>query len=412
MTAVFHSAPNPVPPSISPRGTATAHAFGAPLSPEFALLLVCTSPLFDALNGARAGELLRAKPAWEVLTRLALDHGQSPLLYTRLNLLPPPLAPELPAKLKADAVTQTQRALIYTAEMQRLIPLLEANGIPPLVFKGPPLARNLYGSLALRTFADLDVMVHPADVEQAWALLKREGYSLSYKFLPEHLPELVRSGNHLILYGTENQCLELHWAFFPKSRATAFDTDGAWVRREVVTFDNVAIPTLAPRDLVHFLCLHGTKHGWSRLVWLTDVAWFIFRYPEFDWDGLVEHAARLGTLRMTLVGLALARELYGCALAERVTREIVKDAGVLPLARWMCERLVTGAHDLPTGTELVHLVLQSRERRLDRARDLYHHLLALRPNNLEQAPRAASFLHTYTLHRLWYLALKYSRVRE
>jgi hypothetical protein len=412
MTAVSPSVQSPLPLPASTAASATANAFGVPLTPEFELLLGGTSPLFDNGTRSRVEEWLRAGPGWKDLTQLALNHSLSPLLYTRIHLLSPSLPREHLLTLKADAVTLTQRALIYTAEMKRLIPLFEANRISTLVFKGPPLARNLYGSLALRTFVDLDIMVHPEDVERAWALLKAEEYTLSYKFSAAHLPALIRSGNHLILYGSENQCLELHWAFFPKSRATPFDTTGAWERREPLRFDDMTIMTLAPHDLVHFLCLHGTKHAWCRLAWITDLAWFIFRYPEFDWDALLDHAARLGTAHMTLVGLSLVHELYGCALTARVTRQIRDDLEVLPLARWMCQRLLTGVQDLPTGLELVRLVLRARERRRDRGRDLYHHLMALRPNNLEQAPPAASILHTYTLHRFWYLLLKYSRARD
>lgn len=407
MTVLTSSAPGAYALPASPVESARAQPFDIPLSREFELLLACTTPLFESGARARAEELVRAGLAWEDLTRLARDHTLSPLLYARLILLSPPLARESLAPLKADALTQTRRALVYTAEMKRLIPQFEAYGIPTLVFKGPPLARALYNSLAHRTFVDLDIMVHPADVERAWTLLKHQGYTLSHKYLPEHLPALIRSGNHLVLNGAGNECVELHSSFFPRSRATPFDSAGAWARREPLRFDDVTIMTLAPRDLVHYLCLHGAKHAWSRLAWIADLAWFTFSYPAFDWDALLDDAARRGTRRIVLVGLALGRGLYGSLLAPRVTRLIEDDARVLPMAQWMCRRLLGGVQDLPTGPELVRLVWRTRERRRDRARDLYHHLVALRPDNLEAAPRAASVLHTYTLHRLWYLLLKY-----
>jgi len=387
------------------------HIFGEPLSPELEFALASASPAFDDASRPRAEELLQADLNWENLTELALRHGLSPLLYSRINaLLTNSLSPFL-LKLKSDAIALTQCSLIHTTEMKRLVPRLEELGIETIVFKGPALAQMLYGRLAQRPFLDLDIMVHPTDVPQAWRRLEAEGYQLAYKIPPEQLPALIASGNHLPLYGTpNNQLIELHWAFFAKSRATPFDTEGAWARREPLRFDETTIMTLAPRDLVHFLCLHGTKHAWCRLVWLTDLAWFVFRYPTFDWDALLDHAARLGTRRMTCVGLALAHQVFRLPLPEQMTRKFEEDSEVLPLARWMWQRLLREDASLPTGLELVQLTLRTRERRRDRARDFYYQLMTPRPNELETAPRSTLF-HTYTLHRFGYLLRKYSRVR-
>lgn len=397
------------PPSARSDWRTPSHAFGDRLSPELELILCAASPLFDDSARARVQRLLHSEWNRDELARLALGYGLSPLLYTRLHSVMSHYDESL-SELKADALALVQRALVLTTEMKRLIPHLEAKGIETLVFKGPALARVLYANPSLRAFTDLDVMVRPEKAMQAWALLAGEGYTLEYKFSREHLPALLASGNHLPLHGSpNNELIELHWAFFPRSRATPFDTAGAWTRRIPLCFDDMTIMTLAPRDLVHFLCLHGTKHAWCRLGWVADLAWFVFRYPSFEWDELLEHATRLGTRRMTLVGLTLARELFRIQLAARVTAAMHQDSEVLSLARWMWQRLLSGVQDLPTGPDLLRLVLHSRERRRDRARDVYYHIVAPRPGNLDDLPHSAATLHTYTLHRLWYLLLKYGR---
>lgn len=387
-----------------------ASLFGGPIAPELEFILGCASPAFDDASHTRAEEFLRADLNWENLAELAMRHGLSPLLYSRIHAsLPNPLPSSL-LKLKSDAIALTQCALIHTTEITRLIPRLEQSGIETLVFKGPTLAHLLYGSVARRPFLDLDIMVHAADVLKAWSLLESEGYQPAYKISPQQLPALIASANHLPLYGSpNNQLVELHWAFFAKSRATPFDSAGAWARREPLRFDDLTLMTLAPRDLVHFLCLHGTKHAWCRLSWLTDLAWFAFRYPTFDWNALLDHAARLGTRRMTCVGLALAHQVFRIPLPEPITRQFEDDSEVLPLARWMWQRLLDGDQSLPTGLELVQLTLRSRERRRDRARDFYYQLITPRPNELAAAHPSARF-PTYTWHRLGYLLLKYSRV--
>lgn len=375
-------------------------------------VLFCTAPIVQDSACAWLTSSSRDDPRWNTFARLARQHGLSPLVYARLDELRLDIQNDALLQLKADARALVQRVLILVGEMNHLVRLLQTHNIETLVIKGPALSCGLYGGLARRAFLDLDLMVRPQDFEKAWNLLAAEGYTSAYNISPAHLPALFASGNHLPLYGYANhELIELHWAFFPRSRATPFDTEGAWNRREALQIGDTNVMTLAPCDLVHFLCLHGTKHAWFRLSWITDLAWFGFRYPAFDWDSLLDYAAQLGTRRMTLVGLALARELYGLALTEGTARQIRNDRQVLPLAAWMWRRTLCGAQYLPTGTELVPFVLRTRERTRDGLRDLYHHLMAPRPNNLQDAPLAASMLRTYPLHRLWYLLLKYSRVR-
>ncbi len=389
-----------------------SRAFDVPLSPELELVLCCSTPAFEDAARTRAQELLDRALNWNKFAALAFAHGLSPLVYTRLCSAPAFARHASSLQLKSDARALTQRALVLTTEMKRLIPRLEAEGIETLVLKGPLLARIVYGDSVLRAFTDLDIMVRPEDVARAWALLADEGYTPEYKIAPAHFAALIAYGNHLPFYGTPNkELVELHWTFFARSRAASFDVQGAWARREPICFDDTTVMSLAPRDLIHFLCLHGTKHAWSRLSWITDLAWFVFRYPDLDWDALLDHATRLGTRRMTLVGFALAQELFGLVPSEQIAQQLCADHAVLTLARWMWQRLLSGEQNLPTGLDLVRLVVRSRERPRDRARDLYHHVIALRPNNVEDAPASAAFLHTYTLHRLWFLVRKYGRVR-
>lgn len=401
----------PLPPSL--RVSAPAQVFGAALDPEFEIVLVCAQPVLDKIAATRVDELLRHDLDWRRLTGLALSHGLSPLVYTRLE---PFLSRPLPAdvlKLKTDAVLLTEHALIHTGEMKRLVPYLEANGIETLVFKGPALSQGLYGRIGLRPFLDLDLFVQPRDVAKAWSLLTAEGYTLEYNVSRAQLPELMKAGNHLPLHGANyNECVELHWTFFAKTRATFFDSDGAWSRRVPLIVQGVTVKTLAPPDLVHFLCLHGTKHVWSRLAWLTDLVWFIHKYPLFDWGALLAEAHQNGTRRMVLVGLALAYELFGCVPDDAVLRLIHQDKETLPLAKWMWQRVLDGKRELVTGRELVQLVLWTRERTRDRGRDLYYHLTALRPNNIQDASHSAHMPGVYALHRLVYLVRKYGRVRR
>ncbi len=57
-----------------------------------------------------------------------------------------------------------------------ILSLLENNGIAAIPYKGPALAASVYGDLALRQFADLDIMVRNEDVLRARDVMASLGY--------------------------------------------------------------------------------------------------------------------------------------------------------------------------------------------------------------------------------------------
>ena len=57
--------------------------------------------------------------------------------------------------------------VLLTAEMVRLLELFEGNQIPAVPYKGPAIGVGVYRNLALRQFADLDILVPDTDVWKA-----------------------------------------------------------------------------------------------------------------------------------------------------------------------------------------------------------------------------------------------------
>ncbi len=67
--------------------------------------------------------------------------------------------------------------ILLTHELQKLLALFADNDVRAVPYKGPALALQLYGNVALRQFSDLDILVHPRDVLRARDLLLAEGYA-------------------------------------------------------------------------------------------------------------------------------------------------------------------------------------------------------------------------------------------
>jgi hypothetical protein len=141
-----------------------------------------------------------------------------------------------------------------------------------------------------------------------------------------------------------------------------------WDRLTWMAIGGVRVPAPSWEDLLVLLCVHGTKHGWERMIWLCDVAELLRVAPHMDQVGTLDRARRLGGLRMTLLGLALAGELMGAPLHEDVRRQIEADASLPSLSAGVRARLLTRrpAPLSPAGRACYHL--RTRERLGDRVR--------------------------------------------
>jgi Uncharacterised nucleotidyltransferase len=339
-------------------------AMGVCLEAELVLAGVRTNP--DAAHAERLARLLRYDLDWVVLICLA-QHGVLPLLYRRLqtaspDLLPTPVRSQLQIHFHANA----QRNLFLAGTLLQLLRLFEAHGIAALPYKGPILAVSAYGNLALRQFADLDLLVRPQDTPRARELLLARGYQL---LSHARIACFERSRKVDELLSADGQVLvELHraptsWTFyfpFPAARL--------WEQLETVSLCDMPVWTLAPEALLLVLCVHGAKHHWGRLGWICDVAALLGRHPGLDWDRVLAQAGHLGGRRMLCPGLLLAHDLVGADLPEILWRPIEADP-VLPwLAGQVQARLFNAADHLPEAMERPLFYLRLRERFRDRAR--------------------------------------------
>ena len=97
------------------------------------------------------------------LTSLAIQHGILPLVYKTIKELSQEKASIVPieflTELKAQYMGISQRNMLMSAELIRIMKLLEENGIEALAFKGPTLSQMAYGDITLRQYVDLDILV-------------------------------------------------------------------------------------------------------------------------------------------------------------------------------------------------------------------------------------------------------------
>jgi hypothetical protein len=313
-----------------------------------------------------------------------------PLLYWTLSAVCPDEVPphrlrRLRERFEANAVSN----LRLTSELLRLLSWLEGDGIVAIPFKGPALAATAYGTLALRAFSDLDVLIQTADVRSAQATLVTHGFT----------PRVALTGRRAALaqhLGREASftrydgavTVELHWDVAPWFFACPLDLTGVFARRESLSLGSRSVPSLAAEDLLLVLCIHASKHLWERLQWIEDVAELIRVRPGLDWSRVRDDARQSGALRMLRLGLRLARDLLGARIPEAMEREVERDSASGLLAAQVVARLDEERLAPVTGTDTLRFHLRARERLRDRVR--YCLRLPLSPSERDWAEASES----------------------
>jgi hypothetical protein len=199
--------------------------------------------------------------------------------------------------------------------------VLEAAGIPALPYKGPALAQSLYGDVALREFADLDLLLRADDVLRAHDLLEALGYAPEYVLTARAQAAVLalKSQYHLALMHRESGIMvELHWKTDARAPVETLSDPPWWQRTADASVAHVRARSFTPSELLLVLCIHGSKHHWASIGWLVDVAELLRREPQLDTEWILSAARRFGSERKLALGLRLARDLLAAPLPQRL----------------------------------------------------------------------------------------------
>ncbi|MGH7782074.1 MAG: nucleotidyltransferase domain-containing protein [Candidatus Binataceae bacterium] len=271
-------------------------------------------------------------------------------------------------ELKETSLRAARFNLTLSAELVRLLDLLEKQRIDVVSLKGPVLGAALYGDEALKTSSDLDLLVLPSDAVHAIRALQSIGYRLDST---AHWPAeraLLRDPNSELSFSDPSGRvkLDLHWRLLPSYFPVIADDADLWVRLRPVAWSRARANTLAPEHLLPFLCVHGAKHMWERLGWLCDVARLLQVERNLNWPELFARARRSDTRRMLALGMALAADLLGIELPPAARDSAFADPRVRELAATAIARM--RADGPPSAFTTTMFLARAFERRNSRIR--------------------------------------------
>ncbi|MGV3722891.1 MAG: nucleotidyltransferase domain-containing protein [Actinomycetota bacterium] len=341
---------------------------------------------------------------WDSVARAAAAHGITSLVLRYVE----GAAPEPALKrLRGEAQSASRRSLLLVSRLQAILERFEAASVPVLLYKGPALAVQAYGQLALRPFVDLDLLVRPRDVERATATLIALGYEAFPKLTPARRRSYLRSECECwfdVPDGTSP--VEVHWAVRERLYNFPMDVEGIFARAASVTLCGRPVLTMAPEDLLLTLCIHGAKHGWSQLKWICDLDRIIAAHPNLDWGALFAHARLLRGERLLLFGLSVTAGLLGTELPSLAQSRLTADATPAKLANETIRNFWL-AGEAPGGASTY---LRSREDLRDRFSYCYGMLTTPTLADWEALPLPDALFPLYYVHRPLRLAAE--RVRS
>lgn len=277
---------------------------------EFQLAAECCRAAFGDADTARIGELSKAAD-WPRFLRLVRFHRVQGLVWKTLAATDfRPLASVAKA-IATDARAIAAANLSANVECGELRRRFELAGIDCLFLKGLTLGALAYGSPWVKAAVDIDLLVSPAHLMGAAAILGEAGYQLSSP--PSNLAGLPKwhrlHKESVWSHPGRGSQIDLHTRLADNPRL--IPTIGlASPRQEVQIAEQVGLPTLAKDELFAYLAVHGASSAWFRLKWVTDLAALLHQSSGDEIEHLYRRSQDLGAGRAAGQALLLADALY------------------------------------------------------------------------------------------------------
>jgi hypothetical protein len=332
---------------------------------------------------------------WDEVIALAYAHGLLPLLNHHLsNVDHVPV--HVRSQLKRESLANSQNVLHLVGKQLHIHKLFKELGIPLAIFKGPLLAQMAYGEISLRQAGDIDLLINRGDFAQARLLLESLGYEMTPQLTPAQLASHLN--NHCEIQFMRDEWLtvvDLHWDLAPRSFVFGVKADDVMSRLQSISFAGTMVETFGAEDLLLYQAMHGAKHLWRRLEWISCLAESLRATPSINWNMLVDRAAKAHATRILALGLRLVEQFSDVGLPGAVLTSVDPDKTMQRMAAQIRSQLFTRFGPAEsTETNLYNL------RIMDRKRDAL--ISVLRSIFIPTLPDWQSLALPASLHPLYY----------
>lgn len=375
------------------------------MTPDIQFLINCckTNPEISDIEQIRTHLTQLNNQKLSEITVLAHAHGIFPLVYHTIQIHASDLlSKEILTKLKQQNMSIVMQNMRMTAELIRIMRLLEENGIAALAFKGPTLAQLAYGDITLRQYCDLDILIKPQDLLLASQLLIRHNYQprVSIEYLHN---QTFLDVNHDISFYSDIS-VELHWRLFEKQLLVQFNPELIWSEYETTEIQNKALKTLKAESLLIYLCIHGSKHAWERIEWITDLDKLIGCKQDLDWQQIIQKSIALKVEHLVLLGLKLSNAMFATELPIEIQKKIHKNKKVDKLQKivfsYLQENILLAGQKKAYYRKLAYFRMQMQRNWLDKIIFFYRNIIQINSTDIERLGAQKQTKTHYFINRL------------
>lgn len=336
------------------------------------------------------------------LINMAHWQGILPLVYKTLKTIDETTHNEtlniMFETFKQKYMQTVQTNMLMTSELLQITHLFETNGIEVIAYKGPVLAHLCYGDITFRQFGDLDILVSFANRRKAVELLMQSGYTPEIILKEETKAYFFNTVNVLGLYKNAlGIYVEVHWELLSRNYAVKWKEKDLWNDRYTVKLNQKSITTLKPEQHLLYLCIHGSKHLFERLIWVCDIDRFVRSNPTLNWDSLLQESRKMGTRRMLFLGLGLSARLLGLTLPVAISEGIKKDTSSGELIEIIIHIHYSGVSGKRKSYNNFRLLSKMREKPKDKLLFIWRALFTTKFDDFKfvQLPKNLAFLYPF-----------------
>jgi len=215
------------------------------------------------------------------------------------------MSPERNHNLHLAANAQDMRFETIFRVIQRL---LQQEGIPLILLKGPHLAHTVYDHPHERIYGDLDILVKPGDFNKAARILLENKFTL-LEDNEKNLATMTQT-NHWAFLSRSGQLIELHRGFTGLDRHP-IDLDAWFARAEEFNYGQTPALGLATEDFLCHLCLHIGKSFFyiiePKHIQDLDV---LIRKRKIGWDAFISRCQETRSRTIAFYCLSAAMAQY------------------------------------------------------------------------------------------------------
>jgi Uncharacterised nucleotidyltransferase len=343
----------------------------------------------------KIAELASKIDCWEETIEDARQHGILPLLYSELSAIEPIIPPAALELARTGFERNAFHCIANAAELLDVLKEFQEAGIAAMPFKGVVLGASAYGDITARTAGDVDVLIYYRDLLRATNILKKRGYDLKTKTLEDGSPEANDYFEYHLQRASDGMVLELRWRLELSQPRYRHDLgmDWVWPRRRTTSVAGADVPNFDAISGLLMLCMHGSKHVWSRLIWICDVAKLLESEPGLDWDFAQREAKRVGLWRCLALGVLLAQRVAGAQVPAGVLRRFERDRTARKVAEVLEMNLLEAPGSIPGGAVPYDIRLMGLGDRVQAAFSLKMLLPTARDRAIVKLPKALGALY-------------------